>query len=880
MSDFKRLQSLFEEALSKSDSERREFLAALRDQHPEELITDLMTLLQLDGVVPGEDHDPIEVVDRYELLELIGEGAFGVVYRARQEQPVSREVAVKVLRLGLESDLILRRFEQERQMLAWMDHPYVARVFDAGLTPSGQSYFVMEFVKGQPLLQYCDERKLPLLARLELFMKVCAGVQHAHQKGIIHRDLKPSNILVVEEGFEPLPKIIDFGVAKATNSFPDQGSLYTQLGDLIGTPEYMSPEQVSLNPAAIDTRADVYALGVLLYQILTGELPFESQRLRKAGIDEMIRIIREVEPDRLSTRLAKRNSSEAQCRQPGTTSTSVSARRLRGDLDWITLKALEKDTTRRYSSAEQLAEDVRRHLTNEPVIAGPPTALYRLQKLLLKYRGAAVAGALVLVSLVVGMGWAVLERNRASSTAEDLLGLSDMKRLDDLLIEAGELWPLKLEQRSSMVDWLRRSELLLQRLPYHERYFNAMPQSTITDRSSSGQLGPRDQRLLELEWHYEQRKELVLGLRQFGAGSRHGNDVAGIEWRLAELDRIERETVHSESALAAWNECQADVAKVTSAYQGLELPQQEGLVPLERNPRTGLWEFWHVASGTRPVPNPHWTHGEAGRCSRWLIDGKTGVILVLLPGGRAWVGSQKDDPEGLHFFAGAAHTESPVNEVQLDAFFLSKYELTQGQWLKLTGHNPSNYGTDWRWKGNENTLAHPVERVSWEECDRTLRRFDLELPTEAQWEFGARAGTRTIWWTGDDSVSIAQKQAANLADMWTKENGGELSWTYQKWLRDGWNKHCPVGYFSANPFGLHGVIGNVHEWCRDQWMLYGIPTTPGSGLRSHPGAQNRVYRGACYSNPASTGRSSARRKISPTHFVGTLGVRPSRRIVR
>src|SRR4051812_21321803 len=316
----------------------------------------------------------------YKLMEQIGEGGMGVVYVAEQIVPVRRRVALKVIKPGMDSRQVVARFEAERQALAMMDHPNIARVFDGGTTDSGRPFFVMELVRGVPITEYCDEQKLTIRERLELFVLVCRAVQHAQQKGIIHRDLKPSNILVTLHDGVPVPKVIDFGVAKATGQALTDKTVYTAFAQLIGTPLYMSPEQVELTGLDVDTRCDIYSLGVLLYELLTGTTPFDSETLKKAAFDEMRRIIREQEPPRPSTRLSTL----------GATLTTTSAKRssdprqldrsVRGELDWIVMKALEKDRRRRYETANDFAADVMRYLTDQPVEACPPSAWYRSRK--------------------------------------------------------------------------------------------------------------------------------------------------------------------------------------------------------------------------------------------------------------------------------------------------------------------------------------------------------------------------------------------------------------------------------------------------------------------------------------------------------------------
>ena len=337
----------------------------------------------------------------YKLLERIGEGGMGTVYMAEQSKPVQRKVALKIIKPGMDTQQVVARFEAERQALAMLNHPNIAAVYDAGTTESGRPYFVMELVKGRPITQFCDEHQLPPRRRLELFQRVCHAVQHAHQKGIIHRDLKPSNVMVAMYDDRPVPKVIDFGVAKATGERLTDKTLFTHFGQVIGTLEYMSPEQAHLNQLDVDTRSDIYSLGAILYELLTGAPPFEKERLQKGALDEVLRMIREDEPAKPSTKVTTGgtlpriagNKSE-----PGKLSALI-----RGDLDWIVMKALDKDRTRRYGTANGLAADIQRHLDTEPVIASPPSALYRFRKLVRRNRAVSAAAVAVATTLIIGL---------------------------------------------------------------------------------------------------------------------------------------------------------------------------------------------------------------------------------------------------------------------------------------------------------------------------------------------------------------------------------------------------------------------------------------------------------------------------------------------
>ncbi len=439
----------------------------------------------------GADDRPGAVIGPYKLLQRIGEGGMGVVWMAEQEQPVRRRVALKVIKPGMDSRQVVARFEAERQALALMDHPNIAKVLDAGTTASGRPYFVMELVKGVSITKFCDDNKLTPRERLELFVPVCQAVQHAHQKGVIHRDLKPSNVLIALYDGRPVPKVIDFGVAKALHQKLTERTMFTEFGQVVGTLEYMSPEQAELNQLDIDTRSDVYSLGVLLYELLTGTTPLNGQRLRGAALGEMLRLIREEEPPRPSTRLSQSGEALASISAQRRTEPAKLAKLVRGELDWVVMKALEKDRGRRYETASGLARDLQRYLADEPVEAGPPSAAYRLRKLLRRHKGpvlAAVTIALLLLAGITATSWAWVAAVRARDAEAQARGHAEeaegeARRERDQAVEQKKRADEQTAIARAVGDFLQ-NDLLRQASGHGQREAKFIPNPKLTVREA------------------------------------------------------------------------------------------------------------------------------------------------------------------------------------------------------------------------------------------------------------------------------------------------------------------------------------------------------------------------------------------------------------
>jgi eukaryotic-like serine/threonine-protein kinase len=465
----------------------------------------------------------------FRIVRALGEGGMGVVYLAEQDHPIRRQVAFKVIKLGLDSHEIEARFQAERQSLALMNHPGIARVLDAGATEEGWPFFVMEYVEGPTLTRFCDEHAMGGRERLALFVKVCEAVQHAHQKGVIHRDLKPSNILVAMVDGRPQPKVIDFGVAKATGQRAAEHTAYTRLGFIVGTPGYMSPEQADRGDMDLDTTTDIYSLGVVLYELLVGAPPFDPDALRRAGYSEMQRLIREYEPTVPSKRLREQGEAATDMARRRGADVPTLVRQLRGDLDWITLKAMEKDRARRYASASELAGDIGRHLANEPVLARPPSAGYRLGKLLQRHKAeaaAAIAMVLALAVLAVGSTVALVKVRRANqqSRAEAAKAKAVSDFLENTLAAAD---PLKQGRTVTVAEVLEKAAGSI------GEEFKDQPEVEAAVRLTVA----RTSQAIGLNLQAVEQARQALALRERALGPEHVDTLAAL-FALAENERI------------------------------------------------------------------------------------------------------------------------------------------------------------------------------------------------------------------------------------------------------------------------------------------------------------------------------------------------------
>ncbi|MEW6746258.1 MAG: SUMF1/EgtB/PvdO family nonheme iron enzyme [Planctomycetota bacterium] len=879
------------------------------------------------------DSSPEKLVTRgrsghqYEVRGRIGKGGMGVVLRV-WDADLRRHLAMKVIRITGAAGVArqasaldrvrLRRFLAEAQVTGQLDHPGVVPVHELGLDAEGRAYFTMRLVKGKTLKEIFEDirqgrEEWTQTRALNVIMRACEAMAYAHAREVIHRDLKPANIMAGRFGET---YVMDWGLAKVldqedlhdirlqtsdfssmtgisiepTDSSEDRldKALCTMDGDVVGTPAYMAPEQARGAVEEVGPRADVYSMGAVLYHLLAGHSPYVPRDSRMTP-HTILAAVGQGPPQPLHEINPK----------------------LSPELVAICEKAMSRAPADRYADMIEMAEDLRAYLENRVVRAYRTGAGVEFRKWVERNRGMAAAIGVALVLALGGLaGVAAVQsarraeiaqknlqleetnrqltdlssalgdtntelvrankeireaRDEATASAvlaqarlQDYERMADVKRVQDLTERAQhELWPRRPEKIELMVAWIEAAQEVAAHLPEHRLVLARLEEN---GSRATGELGFEGN--TSAAWQHQVLTELVSDLESLLRPETGLIDVVRGHLQIAKT--IEGQTIDERADEWAW--AIEDIVE-SRWYGGLELDPQVGLIPLEPDPSTGLWEFWVWETGERPVRDE-----ETGR---WRITGETGLVLTLLPAATFFMGATRL-PAGPNYDPDAGWVERLVRPVSLDAFFISKYEVTQGQWLRLTGENPSAYAPGFSVEGVEITLAHPVEKVSWPDCVGALARLGLVLPTEAQWEYAARAGTDTPWYTGRERETL--RGAANVADEYCKLHGGMKSWVYEEWA-DGYLVHAPVGTFRPNNFGLHDMHGNVWEWCLDTYGDYRFAEPrPRDGLLEQEDWFFRVARGGGFRFSAIDARSANRLASPPGQRDEEHGLRPARAI--
>ncbi len=832
----------------------------------------------------------------YRIVRRLGRGSFGLVFLA-EDVRLARQVALKLLaRAGLESDRERALFEREAGIASRLDHPGICTVFDVG-RHGIWTWIAMRYIPGETLAERltAPSDRLTLREILTMIEKVARALDVAHETGVVHRDVKPGNIMVTPDG-EPI--VVDFGLARDRSI---GAPTLTLSGEATGTPAYMSPEQIDSARGVVDHRTDVWSLGVTLYEAVTGERPFDSPT--QAGL---FRAILDSEPP-------------APVRD---------RKRVGRDLAIIIQTALAKDRERRYESAAGFADDLRRLMTHEPIRARPMGLASRTFRWARRNR--LVAALLVVVTglFIGGIATTAALLARARTNLEDWERLADGRKLEELeRIARDELVPIVPEKADAMEPWLAAARALVARLDDHRQALESMrrrarPETESTrlreerrreqpradlkildlaienlrlhranvervfgtpeSRRSADQLLKNRLRVLAQrraaaaaniaartvfdfdddrdQLQHDRLADLIAGLERFAFGGPGVPSLlANVEDRLATARGLRARTIDSHRE--AWNAAIDRVSR-NPLYRGLILREQVGLIPIGCDPSTTLEEFVDGRMGAIPTRDER---------RQFRVESETAIVFVLLPGGTLTQGAQRDRPTSPQFDPASTADEIPLTTVPLDPFFIGKFEVTQGQWMRWLDDLPSGYEVGASEGGEVVDLRHPVESVSWHDCTYILRAYGFSLPTEAQWEYACRAGTGTPYFCREDELF----RFANLADMTFDRVVQSRGYKTEAW-DDGRYLHAPVGVFRANGFGLHDILGNVSEWCLDCYGNYAEPARRGDGLRDGADKRYRAVRGSSWIGSAAHARSASRNRTEPGSRGVSIGLRVAR----
>jgi len=859
---------------------------------------------------------------RYRFKGEIARGGMGAILKVWDED-LRRNLAMKVVlgggdsRGGSTADIrpkVLSRFLEEAQVTGQLDHPGIVPVHELGLDAEGRVYFTMQLVKGRTLreifeLVESEAEGWTATRALMVMLKVCEAMAYAHKKGVVHRDLKPDNIMVGRYGEV---YVMDWGLArvlghrdlcdirpaphasiatvmvesdrKVEPSAGPVSNLVTMDGDVIGTPAYMPPEQAMGDLEGISPRSDVYSMGAILYHLLAGHMPYVPDKANVAP-HMILKWVLDGAPKPLHE----------------------ISKNIPAELVAICEQAMARSSSDRYADMGELSEDLRAFLEHRVVQAYQTGAVAEFKKWVARNRALALSSAAAGLAIIGGLGAVGFVQSRAADNERELRGVAEVneaeavkqealaklersrvfrlsasEEVENLIAQAGTLWPAHPDLVDDYEEWMRDASDVAAGLEPsgddigHLAQLAELEARALPDRDAAG--GVLFQRTDDQWWH-AQLSKMIAEIQAFadpeqglieGTSERWGWSIGR---RLEFAVEVEELTVSGEKAVAAWARA-VDAIRAHPDYGGLELSPQLGLIPLGPDSESGLWEFADVQTGEVPIRD---LKGNLGRTEA------TGVVFVLVPGNPFMMGSQSQEPNDPNYDPASDFAyEYPPHEVTLDPFFISKFELTQGQWSYFMGVNPSLY-----YAGRTNytrrlahviNLANPVENVSFDECARVMSRLGFELPTEAQWEYAARAGMESPWWTGDAKESL--EGAANVADSFAQKGSGTYT-SYEEWLDDRFEYHAPVGSFDANAFGLHDVHGNVWEWTRDWSGDYGeYAKREGDGFLLVPETLRNLHvmRGGSFQDNA-VGVRSARRGVLGGEFgAGVIGVRPVRKI--